>query len=393
MPWNNQPGSTGGNSQGPRGPWGRGSSGGGSGGPPDLDELLRRGRDRLRRLVPSGGFTAGSLAVIGLGLVVMWLLSGIYFVTGREQGIVMRFGQVVGRSTQGINYHLPWPIETAQVVEVTNENQLNIGYQQSSDVSDATQEGDVPAESLMLTGDENIVDINFTVFWVVNDASAYLFNVDSPDKAVKAVAESAMREVVGQSQFQSIITQDRDLVQTKVRELMQKTLDLYGTGITITRVQLGNAAAPEQVNDAFRDVQAARANQEQMRNEAEAYANKIIPEARGQAARIVQQAEAYREKAIAEASGEAKQFLSVYQEYRKAPEVTRRRMYLETMSQVLAPMNKIILDDSTGRNIVPYLPLPDLTKNRTESVTVTPSPQSGASAQPPATQLFAGPQQ
>ncbi len=259
-------------------------SGGGSGGPPDLDELLRRGRDRLRRLIPSGGFTAGSLAAIGLGIVVVWLLSGVYFVTGREQGIVMRFGQVVGHSTQGINYHLPWPIETARVVEVTNENQLNIGYQQSSDVSDATQEGDVPSESLMLTGDENIVDVNFTVFWVVNDASAYLFNVDSPDKAVKAVAESAMREVVGQSQFEAIITQDRELVQTKVRELMQQTLDLYGTGITVTRVQLGNAAAPEQVNDAFRDVQAARADQERMRNEAEAYANKIIPEARGKAA-------------------------------------------------------------------------------------------------------------
>jgi membrane protease subunit HflK len=386
MPWNNQSGSNGGNGQGPRGPWSRGPSGGG---PPDLDDWLRRGRERLRRLAPGGGFTAGTFMVIGLAIVALWMLSGIYFVTGREQGIVMRFGQVVGHSGQGINYHLPWPIETAQVVEVTNENQLNIGYQQSSDVSDQTQAGDVPAESLMLTGDENIVDVNFTVFWVVNDASAYLFNVDSPDKAVKAVAESAMREVVGQSQFESIITQDRDLVQTKVRELMQKTLDLYGTGITITRVQLGNAAAPEQVNDAFRDVQAARADQERMRNEAEAYANQVIPVARGQAAQIVQQAEAYRQKAIAEASGEAKQFLSVYEEYRKAPDVTRRRMYLETMSQVLGSMNKIILDDTTGKNVVPYLPLPDLEKNRTETVTVMAPPQPGA--QPP--QLSAGPQQ
>lgn len=386
MPWNNQSG--GGNGQEPRGPWSRGPTGGGRGGSPDFDDLMRRGRERLAKFLPSGGLTRGTLVIVGLGLVGIWLLSGIYFVTGREQGIVMRFGEVVGHSTQGINYHLPWPIETAQVVEVTNENQLNIGYVQSSDVSDPTQAGDVPAESLMLTGDENIVDVNFTVFWVVKDASAYLFNVDNPDKAIKAVAESAMREVVGQSAFESIITQDRELVQTRVRDLTQKTLDLYGAGITITRVQLGNAAAPEQVNDAFRDVQAARANQEQMRNEAEAYANKIIPEARGEAARIVQQAEAYRQQVIAEASGEAKRFLAVYQEYRKAPEITRRRMYLETMSQVLAPMNKIILDDASGRNVVPYLPLSDLQKDRPETVTVTPPPGAVAGT----SQITAGPQ-
>lgn len=356
--------------------------------PPDFDDLVRRGRERLAKLLPNGRLTRGAQAVIGLGLVGMWLLSGIYFVSGREQGIVMRFGAVVGRSTQGINYHLPWPIETAQVVEVTNENQLNIGYVQSSDVSDPTQAGDVPAESLMLTGDENIVDVNFTVFWVVKDASAYLFNVDNPEKAIKAVAESAMREVVGQSAFEDIITQDRELVQTRVRDLIQKTLDRYGAGIAITRVQLGNAAAPEQVNDAFRDVQAARANQEQMRNEAEAYANKIIPEARGQAARIVQQGEAYRQQVIAEASGEAKRFLAVYQEYRKAPEVTRRRMYLETMSQVLAPMNKIIIDDASGHGVVPYLPLSDLQKDRPETVTVTPPPGAVAGT----SQVTAGPQ-
>lgn len=387
MPWNNQSGGAGGDGNDPRGPWSRGSSGGGMGGAPDFDNAMRRLRERLAGLLP-GGFTRGTFTVIGLALVAIWLLSGIYFVTGREQGLVLRFGAVVGRSSQGINYHLPWPIETAQVVEVTNENQLNIGYVQSSEVSDPTQAGDVPAESLMLTGDENIVDVNFTVFWVVKDASAYLFNVDNPDKAIKAVAESAMREVVGQSAFESIITQDRELVQTRVRDLIQKTLDMYGAGIVITRVQLGNAAAPEQVNDAFRDVQAARANQEQMRNEAEAYANKIIPEARGQAARIVQQAEAYRQEVIAEATGEAKRFLAVYQEYRKAPDVTRRRMYLETMSQVLGPMNKIILDDAAGRSVVPYLPLTDLQKDRPETVTVTPPPGS----QPGTSQVTAGPQ-
>jgi modulator of FtsH protease HflK len=392
MPWNNQSGGNGGgNGQGPRGPWNRGPSEGGR--PPDLDDLLRRGQDRLRQWMPSGGFTAGSIALIVLGLAALWLLSGVYFVTLREQGIVMRFGAVVARSSQGINYHLPWPIETVDVIEFTKENQLNIGYVATADASDPTEAGDVPQESLMLTGDENIVDINFAVFWVVKDSSAYLFNVDSPgddaNKTIKAVAESAMRDVVGQTTFDAI-NPNREYVQSRVRELIQKTLDLYGAGIAITRVQLGKAAPPPgQVTDAFRDVQAARADQEAMRNAAEAYANKIIPEARGQAARIVQEAEAYRQKAIAEASGEAKQFLSVYQEYKKAPEVTRRRMYLETMSQILAPMNKIILDDSTGKNVVPYLPLPDLEKNRTENVTVT-APQSGAQA---GTQLSAGPRQ
>lgn len=394
MPWNNQSGSTGGSGQGPRGPWTRGPSGGG---PPDLEEWLRRAQDRLGRLVPSGGLTAGTLAVIGLGLVVVWLLSGIYFVTGREQGVVLRFGQVVARTGPGPNYHWPWPIETVETPEVTQVHQLNIGYLQSSDVSDLTQAGDVPAESLMLTGDENIVDIDFTVFWIIKDASAFLFNVESPDNkpdnTIKAVAESAMREVVGENQFESIITEDRESVQIKVRDLMQKTLDRYGAGITITQVKLQNAGPPETVIAAYRDVQAARADQEQMRNAAEAYANKIIPEARGKAAGIVQQAEAYRQQSIAEASGQAKQFLSVYAEYRKAPEVTRRRMYLETMSQVLGPMNKIILDDTTGRNVVPYLPLPDLEKNRTETVTVLPSPPTGSSAQASPAQASAGPQQ
>lgn len=378
MPWNNQSG--GGNGQGSRGPWSAGP--GGKGGPPDLDDLLRRARARVQQLLPRGGFTTGSLTVLGAVVVGLWLLSGIYFVTGREQGIVLRFGEVVGRSGQGINYHLPWPIETVNVVEYTKENQLNIGYVASADASDPTQAGDVPQESLMLTGDENIVDVNFSVFWVVKDASAYLFDVDNPgndaNRTIKAVAESAMREVVGQSQFDAI-NPNREYVQARVRDLIQKTLDLYGAGIAITRVQLGNASPPPgKVTDAFRDVQAARSDQQSMRNDAEGYANRIIPEARGKAAKIVQDAEAYRQQAIAEASGKAKQFLSVYEEYRKAPEVTRRRMYLETMSQILAPMNKIILDDAGGRGVVPYLPLPGLQQPKPdappETVTVTPTP-------------------
>jgi membrane protease subunit HflK len=390
MPWNNQSGS--GNGQGPRGPWSGGPSG--EGGPPDLEELLRRIRVRLQRLMPSGEFTAGSLGVAAVVLLGLWLASGFYVVSSREQGVVLRFGQVVAHTSTGagLSYHLPWPIETVETPEVTRVNLINIGYESSSEASDPTQAGDVPSESLMLTGDENIVDINFTVFWVIKDATAYLFNVENPqndpNRTIKAVAESAMREVVGQNEIDPIITEDREPVAIKVRELMQKTLDGYGAGVAITRVQLQNAGPPPEVIDAYRDVQKARADQEGMRNQAEAYANKIIPEARGQAANIVQQAEAYRQQAIAEASGEAKQFLSVYQEYRKAPEVTRRRMYIETMSQVLAPMNKIILDDAGGHGVVPYLPLPGLDAKRNDQ---------GAQAQGPvvvtAPQIVAGPQQ
>ncbi len=373
MPWTNQNG--GGN--GHKGPWGRApqSGGGGGGRPPDLEELLRRGQDRLRRFLPGGGpgFTTGSLIIILLAVVVVWLLSGIYFVGAREQGVVLRFGKFVARTAPGPNYHLPWPIETVETPEVTKENQINIGYGQVADQNGQTNTEDIPEESLMLTGDENIIDVNFTVFWVIKDAGDYLFNVDNPDQAIKAVAESAMRQVVGQNQIERILTQDREPVQRQVREVMQKTLDEYGAGVTVTRVQMQKVDPPLEVISAYRDVQAARTDQDRMRNEAEAYANKIIPEARGQAARIVQEAQGYKQKAIAEASGSAKQFTSVYEEYRKAPEVTRKRMYLETMSHLFAPMNKVIVDENAAKNIIPYLPPQTLGRGGPETVTVTPS--------------------
>jgi membrane protease subunit HflK len=344
-------------------------------------------------MMPSGfGFTAGSIAVIALGLLVVWLASGIYIVTQSEQGVVLRFGAIVARTGPGLNYHLPWPIETVFKPEVTTSNQIDIGYKAISDSTDSNSTDDasrsssvedIPQESLMLTGDENIVDVNFTVYWVIKDASAFLFNVenppDNPDQTIKAVAESAMREVVGQSQVEPIITQDPRLA-ANVRELMQKTLDRYGAGVTITSVKLQNAQAPPDVTESYRDVQKAIADQETARNAAEAYANKVIPEARGYASKIVNQAQAYRLKTIAEAEGEAQRFVLVYDEYRKAPEITRRRMYLETMSQVLAPANKIILDDSAGKSVVPYLPLPALDKNRTENVTVTAPSSTSASS-------------
>lgn len=357
MPWTNSGGNSNGTG-GPKGPWGRGPSSPGGPTPPDLEGMLRRGQDRLRRFLPGPGFGGTGLLILALIVGVIWLLTGIYFVESYEQGIVLRFGKYVARTSSGMNYHLPWPIETAYTIDVTRPRQINIGFKVSED--DANQQEDIPSESDMLTGDENIIDINFTVLWVIKDAGAYLFNVEEPDLAVKAVAESAMREVVGRSQFDSILTQDREGIQSQVRDLMQKTLDGYGAGVVITNVNMQKVDPPHEVIDAYRDVQKARADQEGMRNEAEAYANKVIPEARGNAARIVQDAEAYRQRAIAEASGQAKRFLSVLAQYRSAPDVTRRRMYLETMSQILAGTNKIILDDAGGHGPIPYFQLPNM---------------------------------
>jgi len=356
MPWNNQTGG-GRPGGGSRGPWGNGPVGGGS--RPDLEEMLKRGQERLRRLLP-GNLRGGGVAVGGLIAVAVWLASGIYVVDPDEQGVVLRFGAFVGRTTPGINYHLPWPIESVATPKVTRENQLNVGYRLGS----ADGSRDVPEESLMLTGDENIIDINFTVFWVIKDAAQFLFNVQNPDGqldgTIKAVAESAMREVVGKNQIEPILTADREPIQDEVRGLMQRILDSYGAGVTVTRVQMQKADPPAQVLEAYRDVQAARTDQDRMRNEAEAYANKIVPEARGQAARVIQQAEGYKQQVTAEAQGEAARFISVYDEYKKAPDVTRRRIYLDTMRDILAGTNKVILDGKNSSSVLPYLPLPEL---------------------------------
>ena len=376
MPWNNQTGG-GRPGGGSRGPWGNGPAGGGS--RPDLEELLKRGQERLRRMLP-GNLRGGGIAVAGLIAVAVWLASGIYVVDPDEQGVVLRFGAFVGRTTPGINYHLPWPVESVETPKVTRENQLNIGYRLGS--ADGTR--DVPEEGLMLTGDENIIDINFTVFWVIKDAAKFLFNVQNPDGqldgTIKAVAESAMREVVGKNQIEPILTADREPIQDEVRTLMQRILDSYGAGVTITRVQMQKADPPAQVLEAYRDVQAARTDQDRMRNEAEAYANKVVPEARGQAARIIQQAEGYKQQVTAEAQGEAARFISVYDEYKKAPDVTRRRIYIDTMRDILAGTNKVILDNKNSSSVLPYLPLPELKQPTPPRTTGGPVADAGGAA-------------
>ena len=365
MPWSNQSG--GGWKGGNGGPWGQGPRGSGPT-PPDLEELLRRSQDRLRRVLPGGG---GG----GLGLSPTWLililLGGVAFlaynfftfrVQTSELGIVLRFGAFDRQAQPGLNFRLPYPIDEVYTPAVTFVSRVTVG-QVADDVSTVGLGRDIPEESLMLTGDENIVDIDFSVFWLINDAEDFLFNIQNPEGTVKAVAESAMREIVGRSNIQPILTQARQITETAVQQLMQATLDSYGAGVQITQVQLLKVDPPAEVIDAFRDVQAARADQERIQNEAQTYSNHIIPEARGQASQITEAANAYRDRTIAEARGQADRFTKVLLEYEKAPEVTRRRIFLETMEGVLADMDKIIIDESaSGSGVVPYLPLNELAR-------------------------------
>ena len=266
---------------------------------------------------------------------------------------------------------------------MTRVNRIDIGMRLVEDLRRGTQMRDVPEESLMLTGDENIVDVDFAVFWVVKPqggASAYRFNIENPEGTVKAVAESAMREVVGRSEIQPILTGARQNIETGVHDLMQKILDQYQSGIQVTEVQMQKVDPPAQVIDSFRDVQAARADLERAQNEAQTYANRVVPEARGRAAQLLQSAEAYREQTVAEATGQTARFNKIYDEYKKAPEVTRERLYLETMERVFGGADKIILDSSAsgGTGVVPYLPLPDL-RNRPAAQPSTTSQSAGGS--------------
>jgi modulator of FtsH protease HflK len=363
MAWKNQGGPWGGGSGGggPRGPWGSGPQSGGPT-PPDLEDLIRRSQDRLKSYLPGGLGGRGGVLII-IALIVVWMLSGFYRVNTDEQGVVLRFGKFVYQTQPGLNYHWPYPIETALTPKVTRVNRTDIGMRLLEDPRRGTSMRDSPEESLMLTGDENIVDVDVSVFWVIKNAADYLFNVQQPEGTIKSVAESAIREEIGRNQIQAILTGARQAIETQVQDLIQKTLDEYQSGVQITQVQLQKVDPPSQVIDAFRDVQAARADAERLQNEAQAYANRVVPEARGDAARVIQAAEGYRERVVFEARGQADRFVKIYDEYAKAPEVTRRRMYLETMERVFNGMDKVIVDPNTSRNgtgVVPYLPLGEL---------------------------------
>ena len=350
-------------------PWGSppgGKNGSGRGGrrPPNIDEVIEKIQKLINNFIPGGKSSGSKPIIFGLILlIVVWAFSGLYRVLPDEQGVVLRFGKFVSTTQPGLNYHIPYPVETVLTPKVTKVNRIDIGFRSASDSGRTSGIGDVSEESLMLTGDENIVNIDFSVFWVIKDAGQFLFKIQSPVETVKAAAETAMREVIAKSKLQSILTEGRSKIEIETQEIAQSLLDEYESGIQITQVQTQKADPPDEVIDAFRDVQAARADMERSKNEAEAYANDVIPRARGEAAKILQEAEAYKKQVVAAAEGEASRFLAIYNEYAKAKQVTQERMYLETMEKVLADIDKVIIDRKAG-GVVPYLPLPELSKKK-----------------------------
>jgi membrane protease subunit HflK len=373
MPWSNQSGGPWGS--GPRGPWGSGPQTPGGPRPPDLEEFLRRSQDKLRNLLP-GNLGGRGIALIALVLLALWGFSGFFRVEPDELGVVLRFGKFTREVQPGLNYHLPYPIETALTPPALRVNKLDVGIRDTGDLRAGASPREVPEESLMLTGDENIVDVDFSVLWRVkpNAVGDFLFNVQNPEGTVKAVAESAMREVIGRSNAQPLLTGLRQSVETAVQSLMQSILDSYGAGILVQNVQLQKVDPPAEVIDSYRDVQAARSDLDRLANEAQTYANRVVPESRGRAAKIVQDAEAYKAQTVADANGQTSRFLQIYDQYKNAPDVTRKRMYLETMEHIFAATDKTIIDTGpqSGPGVVPYLPLQQL----------TPSPPASSGAKP-----------
>ena len=378
MPWQDNSGN--------RGPWGqppRGNNGGsnnngrggGRGEPPDLEDLLQASRQRLKRAFPGGGGGRGPninstmIGLIGVGILALWLFSGLYQVNPGERAVVTTFGEYTRIEAQGLKWRIPFPVQNVEIVPVDAERQTEIGFR--GDTVNRGQEA--LSESLMLTGDKNIADVTFSVNWNVDTSAVadddlpgpakFIFNIESPDNVVRAVAEAAMREVVGGNTLQPLITSGRTLVENDTMRLMQEALDSYESGIRIIRVNYGRADAPPQVREAFLDVFNAGSEAESKINEAQRYFNEKIPRARGEAQQILENSRAYAARVTEDARGQAERFNQIYGEYRNAPDVTRQRMYLETVESVLADMNKIIIDEqSSSSGVVPYLPLTELNR-------------------------------
>ncbi|MDG4719980.1 MULTISPECIES: FtsH protease activity modulator HflK [Thalassospira] len=367
MPWNSQggggPWGGGGNNGGGQNPWGQRPQGGGGGGntPPDFDEMIRKGQERLKRLFPGGGGYKG-FVLIGIAVIGLWLLTGFYRVQPGEQGVTLLFGKWVGTTGPGLNYFLPAPIGEVIKPNVERTNQIEVGYRGAGTVA-SNGSRDVPEESLMLTGDQNIIDIDYVVQWRISDAGAYLFNVRDPENTIKLASESAMREVIGKTNLEEALTVGRVRVEEQTRTLLQKIMDGYDSGIFIAEVKMQKVDPPRDVIDAFNDVQRARQDRDRSQNEALAYRNDIIPRAKGEAERQVLQARAYKDRVTKEAEGEAERFTSVYNSYLTAQDVTTRRLYLETMQDILNKSEKVIIDQNgAGNGVVPYLPLPEVQK-------------------------------
>lgn len=369
------------------GPWGRGgnrdtSSGddkkdngrrtGGGNRPemPEIDEIVRKGQERLRVLMGgkggprgngasggggSSGIGFGSIGLFFIALLAVWIYTSFYRVDTSEQSVELFFGEYYKTGQEGLNF-APWPVVTKEIVPVTRENNEDIGVGR----------GNRSDEGLMLTGDENIVDIDFQVVWNITDLQKFLFNLESPRLTIRAVSESAMREIISRSNLAPILNRDRGVITAELKKLIQQTLDDYDSGVNIVRVNLLGANPPSEVIDAFREVQAAEQTRDTLEKQADAYSNKVVAEARGKAAQLLEEAEGYRARVVNEAEGEASRFIAVYEEYAKAEEVTRKRLYLETIERVLGDVDKVIIDDSAegGQGVVPYLPLNDLNKSR-----------------------------
>jgi modulator of FtsH protease HflK len=331
------------------------------------EELTKRDPGQPKRARRGGGGVPDWLSLTTM--VVLAAFAAFYAFTFRvdadELGVVIRFGKPIRSEPPGLHFRLPYPIDEVRLPKVTTQNIIEIGMRSGVDGRGvAGGVTSVREESLMLTGDENIIDVNFVVFWRIQDAMKYLFNIQNPEMTVKEVAESAMREVVGQSDIQPLLTGARQKTEQAVQKRMQHVLDSYGAGIRIDQARLQKVDPPNQVIDAFRDVQAAAADKERLQNEAASYASRVVPEARGDAERILQGARAYREQAVAEANGQTARFLKIYDEYEKAPDVTRTRMYLETMERIMSGTDKIIIDSGHARRIVPFLSLDALPKRK-----------------------------
>ena len=352
-----------------KGPWGGGGGGGGGQIPPELENLLTQIRALLRRFGRSG--TAGLALVAAVAVAAIWLATGIYRVEPDEEGLVLRFGAYDRSTPPGLNYHIPWPVESVLILPVTRINRVEIGFQSNGaeepDIVPRTPEGredpvrglparDVTAESLMLTGDENIVDINASVFWRISDAAAYAFNTRNPGYTVKSAAESVLRQVVGHTKIEDALTGGRSAIEQAVTAGTQAILNTYKSGVEITQVQLQKVDPPEAVIESFRDVQRATTDADTARNDAQSYANDVVPRARGDAAAILAEANGAKQAAISRSTGESQRFLSVYAAYSLAKDVTLRRLYIETMQDVLRNSPSIVIDDKL-RSLLPTLQL------------------------------------
>ena len=374
MPWENNGGGGGRNNNG--GPWGQAPGGGGSGGgprrpgggnTPNLEDILNRGRDQFK-----GGIPGGRWAIIGgvLALIAFWGINSVYTINSSEVGVELRFGAPKPElSGEGLHFHL-WPIESVERVPLTL-NQTQIGTASGATTTTRTQAGGA-SDGMMLSGDQNIVNVQFSVFWAINDPIAYLFNVRDQEAMIRYASESAMREVVGRRPAQEVYSDDRAGIQTEVLQIIRGVLDSYGLGVNVTQVLIENAGPPAEVIDAFNEVQRARQDETRLQEEARSYANTLLGDARGRAAALREDAAAYTNRVVQEATGEAERFNAIYAEYVNAPEVTRKRLFLETMEEVLGGSEKVLVETGAGgQGVIPYLPLPELRSGATTNTPTT----------------------